>query len=191
MSSVAAAHYSVVTKLFATLSLFVTVIGLVLWPSNSQALARGDINWVRTTTRRAAALSGVIVLATGVPMVLLCKPLLTAWLGKANVPAAPMPLLMALLAWSAILAMASPLFMVQNSIGLLRPQLLGWCAFLPISIIFKVILVQKIGIAGVPIAGSIAYVALMVPPAIFGYRRSLATTAANLKQGLPTQPGRH
>jgi O-antigen/teichoic acid export membrane protein len=50
----AAGHYSVVSRLYLALGLCVTLVNLPLWPANAEALARGEVTWVRRSTRRMA-----------------------------------------------------------------------------------------------------------------------------------------
>ena len=44
--------FSVPARLFAQLGLLVSLVNLPLWPANGEALARGDVAWVRRITAR-------------------------------------------------------------------------------------------------------------------------------------------
>jgi O-antigen/teichoic acid export membrane protein len=176
------ATFSVVARLFMALGLLVTVVNLPLWPANAEALTRGDHTWVRRTTTRMVVVSGGVVALAGGLMVAVSTPLL-AILGLDR---SASPLLMVGFAalWTS-LAMVSPLFMVQNSVGLLGPQLLGWLVFAGISIPLKLLVGLKLGVEWIPVVGTLLYVVCVVPCAYFGYRRvfTLASAAPGHRSG--------
>ncbi len=171
-----AAYYAVVGKLFAVLSLFVGLVGMTVWPANGAALARGEIAWVRRITRRMVLLNGVIVGTAGLALVVGGHRLLDLWVGGVDVAVVPVAVLAGLALWSLLVATASPLLLVQNSIGLLRPQFVGWAAFLLLATALKLAGLRAFGLVGLPAAGCLAYLLTMWPAAIVGYRRALATS---------------
>lgn len=176
----AAAHYSVVAKLFTAAALFVTLVCLPLWPANAEALARGEVAWVRRNTRRMSLLSAGAVTTGCLVLFAFGERLLSVWLGTDEVGFATPRLLAALGLTCVIVAATAPLFMVQNSIGLLGPQLVGWGLFLVLSISLKAALLRRFGLVGLPVATSVSYVVALVPAAWIGYRRSLASTAGEV-----------
>jgi O-antigen/teichoic acid export membrane protein len=168
-----AAHYSIVMRLFGLLGLLVTLVNLPLWPTNAEALARGDVAWVRRNTRRMCCLSAGVVAVPGLLLVLTGNRVLEIWVRSDDLPPASTPLLAGLLAWSVLLALCSPLFMVQNSIGALRHQTIGWGAFLVGSVGLKTMLAHSVGLPGLPLAGFVAHLAFLAPAAVLGYRKAL------------------
>ncbi|MDG4809016.1 oligosaccharide flippase family protein [Micromonospora sp. WMMD1120] len=171
-----AAYYAVVGKLFAVLSLFVGLVGMTIWPANGVALARGDTAWVRRITRRMMLLNGVIVGTAGLTIVVGGHRLLDLWVGGVDPAVVPVAVLGALALWAVLVATASPLLMVQNSIGLLRPQFVGWAAFLLLATGLKIAGLREFGLVGLPVAGCLAYLLTLWPAAVVGYRRALATS---------------
>jgi O-antigen/teichoic acid export membrane protein len=164
--------YSVPDRVFSSLGLLVDLINLPLWPTNGEALARGDIDWVRRTTLRMTLLSGVVVTIPGVILVVDGERILHEWVG--NSVGVSTWLLVGLAAWWLPLAIMAPMFMVQNASGIIRPQLIGWLLFNLISIPGKWIAAQHGGIAGVACVDAVVYLATVVPWAIVGYRKALA-----------------
>ena len=164
--------------------MIVALVNLPLWPANGEALARGDLAWVRTVTRRMTVISVLTIVLPAIPLTLAGGPLLTAWLG--------MPLdvtgglLFALAAWWILQSAVSPRFMVQNSVGVIRPQLLGWTLYLVISLPLKWFAADTLGLAAVPAVGAAVYAVTVLPSAIWGYRRALALSTPGA--GIP--PGR-
>ncbi|MFG2057312.1 lipopolysaccharide biosynthesis protein [Micromonospora sp. NPDC048930] len=178
-----AATYAVVLRLFALLALFVTLVNLPLWPANGEALARGDLDWVRRTTARMVCLSAAAVAVPATGLVFFGNDLLRLWLGDDGPARLPTGLFAALAVGSVLLACAAPLFMAQNSLGLLRPQLAGWSACLALSIPAKVYLANALGLTGVAVVASLAYAVTVLPAAVLGYRRVLIVVSAH-----PTDP---
>jgi O-antigen/teichoic acid export membrane protein len=169
-----AAHYAVVGKLFGVLSLFVGLVGMTIWPANGAALARGEVAWVRRTTRRMVVLNGLVVGTAGLALVVCGHRLLDLWVGGVDVAVVPVGVLAGLALWSFLVAVASPLLLVQNSIGLLRPQFVGWAAFLLLATALKLAGLREFGLVGLPLAGCLAYLLTIWPIAVVGYRRALA-----------------
>lgn len=171
-----AAHYAVVGKIFGILSVFVGLVGMTIWPANGAALARGETGWVRRNTRRMVVLNGLIVGTVGLALVVFGHRLLEVWVGGVDVAVVPVAVLAGLALWALLVAVASPLLLVQNSIGLLRPQFVGWAAFLLLATALKLAGLRAFGLVGLPAAGCLAYLLTMWPAAVVGYRRALATS---------------
>ncbi|WP_433131796.1 hypothetical protein ACQPWW_11280 [Micromonospora sp. CA-240977] len=53
----AVAGYVVPAKLLSQLGQLVVLVNVPLWPANGEALAHGQVDWVRRTTRRMTVLS--------------------------------------------------------------------------------------------------------------------------------------
>ncbi len=184
----AVSEYSVVSRTFGAMGLLVTVINLPLWPANAEALARGDLGWVVRTTRRMVALSGIATMALGVALLLVSGPLFQLLGGASIDPSALLVLGFAAL-W-VCMSIAAPLFMVQNSVGWLRPQLVGWMAFLIVSVPLKVGVASQFDTQWIPFCAAVLYLALVFPCAYYGYQscarpptcRSLAHGAALTRQ---------
>ncbi|MET7705779.1 lipopolysaccharide biosynthesis protein [Micromonospora sp. NPDC005413] len=174
----AAANYAVILRMFAVLALFVTLVNLPLWPANGEALARGDVGWVRRSTRRMVCLSAAAVTLPALCLVLGGNDILQFWVRSEDLERVPAPLFVALAVWSILVAVAAPLFMVQNSIGLLGPQFLGWAACLVVAVPLKILLAARGGLSGVAFASALSYGVTVLPAAIVGYRKALATVPA-------------
>ncbi|MEU6078099.1 lipopolysaccharide biosynthesis protein [Micromonospora sp. NPDC047074] len=174
----ASANYAVVLRLFSLLALFVTLVNMPLWPANGEALARGDVSWVRRNTRRMIVLSVAAVAVPAGGLVLWGNDILQSWVRSPELPPTPVAVFAALATWSVLVASASPMFMVQNSIGLLRPQFAGWTAFLVFSVVLKITVARRLGLAGIASVGAASYALTVLPAALFGYRRTLSVVAA-------------
>jgi O-antigen/teichoic acid export membrane protein len=158
---------------FNLLGLLVTLVNLPLWPANGDALARGDLGWVRRTTRRMTVVSVLAALVPGSVLALSGDRLLAAWLPLP--PGTDRWLLVGLAAWMVTLAANSPRTMVQNAAGVVRPQLLGVSLYLVLSTVGKWYAARWYGIHAVPYVSVLGYALTVVPCAWYGYRRTLAT----------------
>lgn len=168
-----AAHFALVNKLFAVVTMFVGLVGLTVWPVNGAALVQGDVSWVRRNTRRMILINTVIVAIIGCGLVAWGHEVLTVWVGTANPEVVPTAVFGWLAVWTLLIAMAYPMTMAQNSVGILRPQFFGWLTFLPLATGLKVWGLHELGLVAVPAAASLAYLATMVPAVIVGYRRTI------------------
>lgn len=172
-------EYAVPAKMFMTLGLIVTLVNLPLWPANGEALARGDYSWVRKMTVRMTVISGAAVVLPATVLLLVGDRILTSWL-NANPGSASLFLGFAF--WWVLLATASPLFMVQNAAGFLRPQFVGWILYLALSVPAKFLAAEAYGLVGVVFTGVIGYGLLVWPAALVGYLKTVAPPTLTLSQ---------
>ncbi|SCF29412.1 Membrane protein involved in the export of O-antigen and teichoic acid [Micromonospora mirobrigensis] len=164
--------YAVPAKVASLLGIMVTMINLPLWSANGDALARGDLAWVRRMVRRMVTLS---VLATVVPAV--CLVVAGDWIFAAWLPVSlgeTRWLLAGLALWFLLLGAFSALMMVQNAAGVLRPQLVGLVLYLVVSVAAKWYAAGAYGLVAVPFVGAVTYALTVLPAGIYGYRRTLA-----------------
>ncbi|MGW4498550.1 lipopolysaccharide biosynthesis protein [Micromonospora sp. NPDC004336] len=171
-------EYAVPAKVLAQAGMLVGLVNVPLWPANGEALARRDFAWVGRTVRRMTLISTAVTLVPSVVLVVVGGPLFSAWL---SVPlGGDRWLLGGLALWWVLLAGISPRFMVQNAMGLVRPQLLGWAAYLVVSLIGKWCGAMWWGITALPYVAVATYLVTVLPAAIYGYRKALRMS------GLPT-----
>jgi O-antigen/teichoic acid export membrane protein len=164
-------NFAVTTKLFSILAMAVTLVALPLWPANGEALARDDRVWVQKTTRKMVLFSvGLVGLGGGV-LLALRDLIAKLWLGEGN--SISLALGVNLVLWSMLLAFSSPFFSVQNSVGVLRYQFIGWFFFVITSVPLKFWFYSAFGLSGIPLAGAVAYLIFLCPAAVVGYRATL------------------
>jgi O-antigen/teichoic acid export membrane protein len=167
--------YAVPARLFIQLGVIVMLVNQPFWPAHGEALAAGRLSWVRRTSRRMTVVSTVIVLLPAAALVLWGEWLFATWLSVPLV--GDRWLLPGLALWWLIVAATSPMFMVQNAAGVVRPQLIGYAAYLGLSLVGKWYGAKWLGISAVPYVGAACYLLTVVPAAIHGYRRALASRA--------------
>jgi O-antigen/teichoic acid export membrane protein len=173
--SEAVTTYSVTQRLFVVLILLANVVNLPLWPANARAIEQGDVAWIVSTTRRASLLGGAAALGLGT-VIWLLGPFITRLLSGGLVSFDPV-LGAGFVAWTSLSALSSPLFMVQNAVGRVGWQLLGWGTYLVLSIPLKAGVATATGVAWVPWAGAGLYLTVVIPGCWRGYHAAMATVS--------------
>ena len=151
----AVADYAVPEKLFSLVPLIMTMVLMPLWPAYGEAIARGDIAWVRITLKRSITLAVASATILVVLLVLLAPQILRWWVGSAIVP--PLLLLIAFGVWKVVEAAGNASAMFLNGSGVVRLQV--WCAICTAvaAVSLKLTLVPLVGLSGVIWASIISY----------------------------------
>jgi O-antigen/teichoic acid export membrane protein len=163
-------------RMFTVVGALIVVLNMPFWPANGEALARGDIRWVRGVVRRMTLISFMGGLTLAMFLVLFGEQLLIHWAGSA-IGYDPW-LFGGLALWWTTLAAMAPAFAAQNGAGIVRPQLLGYALYCAVSVTAKWFVVSRYGIAAIPFVGVLSYAVTVVPLALAGYRRVLTTRPA-------------
>jgi O-antigen/teichoic acid export membrane protein len=166
------AVYSVSARVAAVATAFTSVVFFGLWPAFSEALARGDEGWARSSLRRAeigaALISVVFVLGT----LLLFRPVVAVLSGNSLVPSTL--LLLAVSAWTAVRTMHYPMAVLLNAAGV--GSFLVWCgsAMALVNLGLSVVLTRAIGVSGPMWGSALSVLACSVLPAVLYLRRRLS-----------------
>lgn len=166
----AVTQYSVPAKIGSLLGLVITTLFLPLWAANGEALARGDLQWVRANTRRMVCIGGGVVAAAAMVLTLAGDWIIHLWMGRSF--ADQQAILGSLGGLSVAMAVASPYQMVMNSLELIRPQIWATAAYLIISLPLKFILVTSSTLWATPVVSLSVYMLTIFPISCFS-----ATTA--------------
>ncbi|MFC8847547.1 MULTISPECIES: lipopolysaccharide biosynthesis protein [unclassified Micromonospora] len=163
--------YAVPARLATLLGMLVTVLNLPLWSANGDALARGDLDWIRRTVRRMVVLSLLVTVVPSVCLVVAGDWIFALWL--------PVPLdgnrwlLAGLALWFLLLGAFSALMMVQNAAGVIRPQVIGLVVYLVVAGVAKWHAAEAYGLAAIPFVSTVVYALTVLPAGLYGYRRTL------------------
>jgi len=167
LGSGAVAAYAIPQKLFSYLTM-VFGFGLSpLWPAYSEAISRGDFDWIKNTLRRsvliAFALAGVLNLA----LVAAAPVVLRYWVG--NRVQAGTSLLLLLGLWGVIAAVSGALSMfINGSAGVLLQWKAGMAAVMAVmNIALSIFFTRKLGVTGVVIGSVVAQTAAILIPSYF------------------------
>lgn len=150
-----AGSYSILYRVSAIFSAVVGILSAPLWGANGEAIARGDIEWVKKNTRRMSLIMGGIAIVLALIGVASAKFIFRIWLGT------DFEFSFASLIWLAvmqiILSFISPYFMLLNASGVVKKQVILFGIYTPISFVLKYYLSAHFGIFMIPMIGAILY----------------------------------
>ena len=150
-----AASYSIVYRLTAIGSGIVGVLSAPLWGANGEAIARGDLGWVRSNTRRMSLMMGVAAILVSVLMIVFAKPIFRIWMGTGFMFSYSSLIWLSVM--QILLAFISPWFMVLNAFGVVKKQILLFSIYTPLAFGLKYFLSVKYGVWAIPFVGSVLY----------------------------------
>ena len=168
-------EYSLTATLFSYTALPQAALFGYLWAAYTEAIARGDIDWVRRTFHlnlwAGMAFTAVAVVAIG----FVAQPFIGWWAGEAVVPSPP--LIAWLAAWSLINAFTNPIACLLAAASHLRAQIVYSALSTAANLVLSIVLVQHYGVVGVIAATVIAYAVFVCVP--------VYADAMKLLKGLP------
>lgn len=143
----AVTQLAVTARLFSMISLPLAMILQPLWPAYGEAVARGDLDWVKRTLRRSLRLALGVTVLPGLFLALFGNHVLHLWVGSQVV--APQSLLWALGIWTVINGLAAAFSMFLNGIGEVRLQVVVALIFGFGALAGKLLLAPVWGMAGI------------------------------------------
>jgi O-antigen/teichoic acid export membrane protein len=175
--AVAVGGFAIATNLFAVVAVLVPIFLGPLWPAYGEAIARGDVAWVRRTLVRSTCAASITACLAAVTLLVLFGPLTEWWLHR-QADASPV-LLLGLAAWTVINAAGTGLTMFMNGAHVVWEQAGISVVFAAVCFAGKVLAIQHYGIDALPWVTSLTYVLIVfVPYALLlpGIMRRLAPT---------------
>jgi O-antigen/teichoic acid export membrane protein len=161
----AVTQYAVPMKMFAVLGVAAALMYAPLWPAYGEAVARGDVEWVKRTLVRSL---GMTLLLCGLPAVVLVfwgKAIVHLWVGPEIQP--PFLLLLGMGIWAVLVGLGSALAMFLNGANILKFQVVCAALMAGAALVLKIWLAKQAGVAGVIWGTVIAYSVFSALPMIF------------------------
>jgi Na+-driven multidrug efflux pump len=156
-----------------------------LWPAFSEAIQRGDHEWVRKTVRKSLLLAAAISLGTGLLLSLLGPTVVLFWLKGRATPSMLLFCGFALL--GVVFALNDVLVSILSTSHFLKTQvvlaILGGAA----ALASKIALVPLLQSAGAPWGTALGYAACFTLPGIVLVYKKVLTA----KGGQPNEDGNH
>jgi O-antigen/teichoic acid export membrane protein len=160
-------------KMFNLVAVGIAILVGPLWPAYAEAVAVGDVDWVRATLRRSL----LAVLSIAVPactaLVIFGDSLLDLWVGGAVESSTA--LLVGLGVWTVLGGTGATVAMFMNALGALKIQVILAFLFTAFNLPLSIILVSRIGVAGAIWGTVISYVVFVAIPLAFIMPRLLNT----------------
>jgi O-antigen/teichoic acid export membrane protein len=167
-------------KMFAMVSSVALMVYLPLWGANAEALARGDVRWVKGTLLRLLGWGALVLGSLALLLVLAGPRLLGWWVGSAV--AVPFVLLLGLGLWSLVASLAGPGFMVLNGADLLKPQVWMYGALAVLVVPCKVLFARSHGVTGIVWSNLAIYLLTVFVPLYWIVRRQFGAGPAALSE---------
>lgn len=161
----AVAAYAVPERMFAIIAMVLAMALTPLWPAYGEAIERGDHTWVSRALRRAVLISAASSTVLAVALIIFGPLLLSLWVGPTF--HVSMVLLVGLAVWRIIESLTSALTVYMNGAGMLFEQIGIATVCGVVMLALKVLLVHKIGIAGIPFGAALAFLPLATLPSFW------------------------
>jgi len=169
-----AGSVGIAAKIFGAAQAIVIVALLPLWPAFGEALARGDRRWARRALIRAAAASlGISLVGAGV-LLAFANPFIGLWLGRQTT--LPFSLLAANAVWLVLQCVGNVFSMFMNGAGVIRFQMMVSLGYAAIAVGLKLMLAERLGMAGI-VWATVASYGLFLLPLYIGFSRRYLSRA--------------
>ena len=166
IGSESAGLYSVVQRLFQFVTFPLMILNAPLWPAYAHASSSGDATFIQSTLQKSFFYTLIVATLIAMLISVFSTQILMVWLHRDVV--IPVLLLLAYAAWAIVEAGGNAYAMFLNGLNLMRIQLLTNIGFIAIAIPLKYLLIDKIGLVGLPMGTLIAYfLAIFLPYALF------------------------
>lgn len=176
----AVTQYSVPAKMFSLLSVMVGILLNPLWPAYGEAIARGDISWVKRTLIRSLSIALLFSILTSALFVAFGVQIIHVWVGPEFNPS--LLLRLGLAAWTVMASVGGAAAIFMNGVNVIKFQVLVAGLVGIGGLLFKVLLAQQIGIAGIIWGTVIAYAVFSVVPSIVFIPKLLVAMQQQVKK---------
>jgi O-antigen/teichoic acid export membrane protein len=153
LGALSAASFAVALRLFTALSGVLSGASQQLWTSMAEALAHGDLPWVRSRFVKVLRATAAVAVMGCLFLVALGGPLAQMWVGRDLRP--PLTLLCAFAVWTVYSVVMSQTALLLNAGEVITPQLIMAFCMTCLNIVLSVYLTRRIGLTG-PLYGSLA-----------------------------------
>jgi O-antigen/teichoic acid export membrane protein len=190
LGAAAVAAYALPQKLFSFVAILVSLGIGPLWPAYGEAIARGDVAWVR----RAFFSSLWLTLGITVP---LCTLLAFAgpWILRVAVGKSlntPILLLITLAVWGVVNAVSNVTAMLLNGAGILKAQTVLVVVASATNLALSIFFTHRLGVAGVCLGSILSQLFITLPICVALIRKLFERLAISAKihciQDAPSHP---
>jgi O-antigen/teichoic acid export membrane protein len=184
-----ATTYTVPFRLFMIAPTIVSMVLLPLWPAYSEAIARGDISWVKRTLRLSLIVSLILTGTASIVLVIIGPVLIHAWVGGSVTTT--FPLLLGMGTWAVLNNASTAVSMLLNGASVIRFQVFTALAMALSSPVASILLGMNFGVAGIIWGTVLAHLLCSgIPTLLFlpGFLRGLRKVGATSSQPADRQP---
>ncbi|MGI4756363.1 MAG: lipopolysaccharide biosynthesis protein [Janthinobacterium lividum] len=179
LGAAAVAAYAVPQKLFSAVSMVINMALSPLWPAYGEAIARGDVAWVRRIFFASFRTALLVSTALCTTLIFAGPWILRVAVGKTlNVPRS---LLVAMAIWGVVESLSVAMAMLLNGAGVLKEQTVVAIVVSLTNLALSIVLTRRFGLLGVCVGSILTQLLLAFPPYLLLVRnlfRKLATKTA-------------
>jgi len=161
----AAAEYSVALRLFFLVPTLLSLVFVPLWPAYGEAIARGDLGWVRRTLARSTTLGVILAALSSAFLVIAGREVLRIWLGPVFDP--PFMLLLGMALWAVVSTAFTSISMLLNGATVVKFQVIVASVMAGTSIVASIVLGSRFGLSGIIWGTLLAYVVFGAVPTLW------------------------
>ncbi len=165
----AVTQYAIPYQLFSFSLIIFNIIIAPLWPAYSEALARGDLAWVRTTLNRSLIFILLTSVCISLFLIIFAQTLLNFWVGLKIVPSWSLNLPLGI--WMVVLTCGSAISIVLHAANIFKFQIIFVFLTILSCLLFKCTFIYYYGLPGIVWGTILAYsLFFLLPYSIFLYK---------------------
>jgi len=153
--------FSVPHKLFSIVSVIVGIVLGPMWPAYGEAIARGDLNWVRKTFWTSCRLLLMLIVPVCLILALAGPWIIRIAVGKSL--AVPHSLFVVLAAWGVVASASNLMTVLLNGASRLRGQAVIAVISGAINLALSILLTRRFGVIGVCLGSIISQLFISIP----------------------------
>lgn len=159
-----AATYSILFKVTHMIGGITTMLCAPMWAANGEAFARGEIDWIKQSTKKMSLILLGISTFASIGLLIIAKPFFRIWIGEQF--EVSMLVLIGMCVMQILLSVVTSYFMVLNALGIVRKQIAIFAVYTPISFVLKYMLAKSYGAVAIPWVGAFSYSIFVAIPVL-------------------------
>ena len=157
--------YSILHKIAVLISVVSAMLSTPMWAANGEALRRGEVEWVRKSTKKIMIISFALSTAASLGIFLLLKPAL--YILTDGVVAPDYLLLLPMCLMQIAVSVTNPYFMILNAGRIVKFQIVTYVIYAAVSLPLKFVLGARFGAAALTWVGVISYFVILTVPTAY------------------------
>jgi O-antigen/teichoic acid export membrane protein len=158
-------QYAIPLKLFQLIPTILGFFMFSLWPAYGEALARGDIDWIKKTYWRSLRFTAVCAVSCAVILLIVATPIIHTWVGRSITPT--ILLLVGLTIGSIVNSLIGPVSAFMNGTRVLVFQVVTWSVMAGTNLGISIFLTKRIGLSGVIYGSIVSQILFILIPAFW------------------------
>jgi len=142
----AVSQYAICMQLFMAVPMFMGLLWAPLWPAYREALASGDVDWIKRVFFKSLKLAFLVGIPSALVLVFFGKDIIRLWVGDDVVPS--MLLLVGCGLWLIFVLVGNVLAVFLNALQIIKIQIRVAIFTGFLNVVFSIFLINRIGVEG-------------------------------------------